>query len=220
MKATRIGGGSEATGTGPGMGAGTGTGTTGRPRRSSRETLQDAATELFLEQGYERTTIDEIARRSGVARGTFFNYFSAKGDLLWAEADPVLDRLPAVLAAVPPELGAAEGVRWALLELAGGMPAAPVALVERDIIGASADAAASGLPRLLAVHTALRRFVTSRASRRDGIPAAFAAAATGAAIAAAAGWLDAGSGRGALRDAVDIAVTPVAAAFAPLLPRA
>src|SRR3712207_179949 len=65
---------------------------TGRPRRSSRETLQDAATELFLEQGFERTTVDEIARRAGVARGTFFNYFSAKGDLLWADVDPVLAR--------------------------------------------------------------------------------------------------------------------------------
>jgi hypothetical protein len=68
------------------------------------------------------------------------------------------------------------------------------------------------------VHTALRRFATARTSRRDGVPAAFAAAVTGAAIAAAAGWLDAGSARGSLRDAVDAAVAPVAAAFDPLLP--
>jgi AcrR family transcriptional regulator len=49
--------------------------------------LYTAALELFAEQGYEKTTIDQIAERADVARGTFFNYFQRKEDLVitWAQ---------------------------------------------------------------------------------------------------------------------------------------
>ena len=50
----------------------------GRPRALSRETLAEAACELFLEQGYEATSIAEIATRAGVSRSSFFNYFWSK----------------------------------------------------------------------------------------------------------------------------------------------
>ena len=49
----------------------------GRPRASSRETLAEAACELFLEQGYEATSVVDIAQRAGVSRSSFFNYFSS-----------------------------------------------------------------------------------------------------------------------------------------------
>ncbi len=63
----------------------------GRPRASSRETLAEAACELFLEQGYEATSIADIAQRAGVSRSSFFNYFASKGDMLWAGLDERLD---------------------------------------------------------------------------------------------------------------------------------
>ncbi|KJL43394.1 TetR family transcriptional regulator [Microbacterium trichothecenolyticum] len=59
----------------------------GRPKASSRETIAEAACELFLEQGYEQTSIVDIARRAGVSRSSFFNYFSSKSDVLWAGLD-------------------------------------------------------------------------------------------------------------------------------------
>ena len=65
----------------------------GRPRTSSRAALEEAALELFLEQGYTPTTIDQITSRAGVSRATFFNYFSSKADLLWVEVDDALDSL-------------------------------------------------------------------------------------------------------------------------------
>ncbi|THA51722.1 TetR/AcrR family transcriptional regulator [Streptomyces sp. A1136] len=51
------------------------------------ENLYTAALQLFAEQGYERTTIDHITERADVARGTFFNHFQRKEDLVttWAE---------------------------------------------------------------------------------------------------------------------------------------
>ena len=56
----------------------------GSPRASSRETLAEAACELFLEQGYEATSIADITTRAGVSRSSFFNYFASKADILWA----------------------------------------------------------------------------------------------------------------------------------------
>ena len=45
----------------------------GRPRASSKDVLEEAASELFLEKGYLATSIDDIAQRAGVSRATFFN---------------------------------------------------------------------------------------------------------------------------------------------------
>ena len=47
-----------------------------------RDRLYEAAVTLFREQGYERTTVDQIARRANVAKGTFFNYFPTKDAVL------------------------------------------------------------------------------------------------------------------------------------------
>lgn len=62
----------------------------GRPAATTRETIEEAACELFLEQGYESTSVSDIARRAGVSRSSFFNYFGGKTDVLWG---PVLREL-------------------------------------------------------------------------------------------------------------------------------
>ena len=69
----------------------------GRPRASSRAMLAEAAAELFLEQTYAGTTIDQIAQRAGVSRNTFFNYFPAKSDVLWYEVDDALRQFGDIL---------------------------------------------------------------------------------------------------------------------------
>ncbi len=63
----------------------------GRPRVSSREVLAEAACELFLEQGYDSTSVSDITRRAGVSRSSFFNYFAAKSDVLWSGFDEQVD---------------------------------------------------------------------------------------------------------------------------------
>lgn len=69
----------------------------GRPRSSSREVLSEAACELFLEQGYDATSVSDITRRAGVSRSSFFNYFSAKSDVLWSGFDERVDEAVARL---------------------------------------------------------------------------------------------------------------------------
>ncbi|MEV7131014.1 TetR/AcrR family transcriptional regulator [Streptomyces sp. NPDC093260] len=58
-----------------------------RNKQRVRERLYLSAIELFVEKGYDSTSIDEIAERADVARGTFFNYFQRKEDIItaWGE---------------------------------------------------------------------------------------------------------------------------------------
>lgn len=58
-----------------------------RNRQRVRARMYTSALELFAEKGYEATTIEEIAERADVSRGTFFNHFPHKEDLIteWAE---------------------------------------------------------------------------------------------------------------------------------------
>lgn len=60
----------------------TGLGLRERKKEQTRLALYEAATRLFLAQGYTRTTVAEIAAEAGVSTKTLFNYFSGKEDLL------------------------------------------------------------------------------------------------------------------------------------------
>ncbi|MFE9426398.1 TetR/AcrR family transcriptional regulator [Kitasatospora sp. NPDC006697] len=67
--------------------AGTALGRRERNKLRVRGRLFVSAMRLFTEKGYEQTSIDEIAEAADVARGTFFNYFQRKEDLIttWGE---------------------------------------------------------------------------------------------------------------------------------------
>lgn len=47
-----------------------------------RERIYEAALSLFRTQGYDSTTVDQITRHAGLAKGTFFNYFPTKDAVL------------------------------------------------------------------------------------------------------------------------------------------
>jgi len=55
--------------------------------RRSRERLIEAATELFSRQGYQNTSVDEIASAAGISRGSIFWHFESKAGLLLAVVD-------------------------------------------------------------------------------------------------------------------------------------
>lgn len=56
----------------------------GRWKPGGRERLVVAAVDLFTEQGYDATTVAQIAERAGVTRSTFFRHFSDKREVLVA----------------------------------------------------------------------------------------------------------------------------------------
>lgn len=51
-------------------------------KEQTRQRIKEAALGLIAANGYEATTIEEIAKQAGVAKGTFFNYFSSKDELI------------------------------------------------------------------------------------------------------------------------------------------
>lgn len=68
----------------------------------TRRAIQRAAVELFEEQGYDATTVDDVASRANVAPRTFFRYFPSKELTLFSE--DVSERLAILVLAAPAHL--------------------------------------------------------------------------------------------------------------------
>jgi mycofactocin system transcriptional regulator len=62
----------------------------GRPPVTTRTELEQIALDLFLRHGFVETTLDDIAAAAGIARRTFFGYFSSKNDVVWGDFDALL----------------------------------------------------------------------------------------------------------------------------------
>lgn len=72
-----------------------------RKKHKTLLAIQDAALELFAEQGFENTTVEQIAERAEVSNATFFRYFKAKSDVVFGgESDERVDWLPALKRAI------------------------------------------------------------------------------------------------------------------------
>lgn len=88
----------------------------GRPRVTSRAALERLAFDLFAEQGFEETTVDEIAAAAGIGRRTFFRYFASKNDLVWGDFEEQLETFRKLLAETDPCVPLVEAVRRAVVE--------------------------------------------------------------------------------------------------------
>ena len=83
-----------------------------RKKAKTRAAIQRHALRLFREQGYEATTVEQIAAAAEVSPSTFFRYFPTKEDVvLYDPFDPVLI---AAFEAQPPELTPMQAIREAL----------------------------------------------------------------------------------------------------------
>jgi AcrR family transcriptional regulator len=72
-----------------------------RTRRLAQTELTSVAQDLFLEHGYEATTVDQIAAAAGMSKRTFFRYFPSKDDLVIGKYDLFGDRMADALDARP-----------------------------------------------------------------------------------------------------------------------
>ncbi|MER5951852.1 TetR family transcriptional regulator [Streptomyces sp. NPDC001904] len=71
---------------------------TGPPKKAPmREVLAEAAFQLYLERGFERTTVDDIVARAGVGRRSFFRYFPSKEDAVFPDHESCLADMTAFL---------------------------------------------------------------------------------------------------------------------------
>jgi AcrR family transcriptional regulator len=83
-----------------------------RKKQKTRWAIQEHAVRLFAEQGYDATTVEQIAAAAEVSPSTFFRYFKTKEDVVIED-----DYDPMIVAAVvgaPPELAPIAAIRHGL----------------------------------------------------------------------------------------------------------
>jgi AcrR family transcriptional regulator len=121
---------------------------------NTKERLVQAALDLFTEQGYEASTVTEIAERAGVTKMTFFRHFPDKREVLFAAGQEAHSQI-----------------------LAGAVAAAPVAATPLQAVALAVDALAATFTedrrafaaRLQAVVAAQRELRERAASKHNGL---------------------------------------------------
>ncbi|WP_199545910.1 TetR/AcrR family transcriptional regulator [Streptomyces sp. N35] len=94
-------------------------------KQETRQLISDHATRLFIEQGFERTTIAEIAEVARVAKKTVTNYFARKEDLALDHQDAFVASLAAIVTGREPGESALDALRGDFV--AAAATASPVA---------------------------------------------------------------------------------------------
>ena len=133
---------------------------TARWEPDARQRLVRAALDLFTGQGYDNTTVVQIAERAGLTKGTFFRHFTDKREVLVAGQDTLC------------------------LLLADGIAGAPSSATPLEAVAAAPDAAAVAFtpdrrdlgPRLQAVIAANSELQERDALKRTSLAAAMAEA--------------------------------------------
>jgi AcrR family transcriptional regulator len=82
-----------------------------RKKRKTRDTIIKVALELFVERGYEDTTIAEIADAAEISPRTIFAYFPSKEDILFYDMPEMLERLAQVFRDRPAGATALDALR-------------------------------------------------------------------------------------------------------------
>jgi AcrR family transcriptional regulator len=82
-----------------------------RTRQMASREILETALRLFTEQGYDETTIAQIAREAGVSQRTLFRYFGTKEDLLGGSQDRFVQVLTDTISELPADVGVWEALR-------------------------------------------------------------------------------------------------------------
>ena len=98
-----------------------------RKKARTRASIREHALRLFREQGYQATTVQEIAEAAEVSPSTFFRYFPTKEDLVLQ--DDMDTRMIAAFEQQPPELGPIAAVRAATRQVLTSYSAADMDLL-------------------------------------------------------------------------------------------
>ncbi|MFF5972188.1 TetR family transcriptional regulator [Streptomyces sp. NPDC012769] len=143
-----------------------------RKKQRTRDALIRVALELFTTQGYERTTVDEIADAVDVSQRTFFRYFATKEDVAFAVQQMVEERFIGALAERPAEEGPFDALRNAVLSAWDTIGEAIAEVVPVELYLRTFQLIES-TPALLAVHlrrsTEMEETISRLIAEREGL---------------------------------------------------
>ena len=101
-----------------------------RKKARTRASLREHALRLFREQGYQATTVEQIAAAAEVSPSTFFRYFPTKEDLVLQ--DDMDTRMIEALERQPPDLAPLPAVRAAVTEAFASYTPADLELIQQN----------------------------------------------------------------------------------------
>ncbi|MCX5152799.1 TetR family transcriptional regulator [Streptomyces sp. NBC_00291] len=143
-----------------------------RKKRRTRDALLRAALLLFIAQGYEQTTVDEITDAVDVSQRTFFRYFANKEEVAFTVQDIVESHFLAELRSRPASEGPMEAMRNAVLAGWDTVEEAISEVVPVDLYMRGYQLIES-TPALLAVHlrrsTELEEEISRLIAAREGL---------------------------------------------------
>jgi AcrR family transcriptional regulator len=151
----------------------------GRWEPNARGRLEQAAMELYVERGFEQTTVAEIARRAGLTERTFFRHYADKREVLFWGAGALQELIVKTLASAPGSAAPIDAVA-AALEAAGAViqEGGDRPRKRQDVIAANAELQERELIKMATLASAI-----ASALRERGVPDPAASLAAEAGIA-------------------------------------
>ncbi len=131
--------------------------------------LIDAAIELCDRQGFEHTTVDQIAAVADVSPRTFSRYFATKDAVVLALVDDMVDAIAVELARQPAELSELEALRAAHVDMVTATAAAPPGGFTAERLLTTARIVTSSPALRLAAGEFRRHAVTVALAERMGV---------------------------------------------------
>jgi len=137
----------------------------------ARERLTDAALELFVANGYEETTVAQIAERAGLNRATFFRHFADKREVLFGGEDLLAGLFADGIRAAAPEATLTECLQAAFTAAGVAMTPQQRARAAQRVLVAAANSEVQ--ERGLLKHARIARSISAalRARGRDDLTA-------------------------------------------------
>jgi AcrR family transcriptional regulator len=189
-----------------------------RTRRAVQKEITDVAEQLFVERGYDATTIDDIAEAAGLSRRSVFRYFCSKEDIVVGKFEFIGETIADVLRARPVGEPVWESLRHALDVLVPYVddPAKrDMADPIQRIVFTTPELLASYLEKLEHIQASCDRVLRERASDHgapivptDPRPRSVVGAAFSCLVAAQHAWL-AGTGTQTFASCLDCAMTAI-----------
>jgi AcrR family transcriptional regulator len=182
-----------------------------RKKQRTRWAIQEHALRLFAQQGFDATTVEQIAEAAEISPSTFFRYFKTKEDVV--VEDRYDEMIATAIEATPPGMGPFETLRQALLGSMAQLDAAEAEqiLFRMRLIYSVPALRARSMSNLVTSADAFAPPLARRLGRDpdDFEVRAFVAAVMAAAGAAVIAWSESG-GALDLRDQVNRALTALA----------